>query len=83
MAQRLEWIEYLLIDVENEKNPNIQKFYPAIKAIVDGVKSKKISNENGALCINSMIPCILELTEEKYRINNLFKAIVSYTKKIN
>jgi capsule polysaccharide export protein KpsE/RkpR len=82
-VKRLDWIEYLLIDIENEKDPKVQKFYHSIKAIIDSVRSKKISNEQGSMCIEIMIPSIVDMADEPYRITNLLKAIVNYTKKIS
>ena len=81
-VKRLEWIEYLLIDVQNEKDPNVQKYYPFIKAVVDQARAKEITGDQAANYIEAIIPSVLDQAIEKYRIKNLFDAIVSYSKKI-
>jgi len=82
MAERLPWIDYLLIDVENEKDSKVQQFYPTIKALVETARSKITPSEETAKCIETLIPCIVNLANEPHRIRKLLEAIVIYTKKI-
>jgi hypothetical protein len=82
MAQRLEWIEYLLIDVGGDKDPNVRKYHPFLKAVIDQAKAKEITGKQASNYIEAIIPSVLQEANEKYRINNLFQAIVNYSKKI-
>lgn len=80
--QRQPWIDYLADAMAKETDDNVNKYAPAVKAIIQTVKNDSSKKESSIFVLKSLKQYVLGEARNKSRTENLMNGIIQFTEKL-
>lgn len=80
--QRQPWIDYLADAMVKEIDPNVNMYAPAVKSIIESVKTGKAEKSSALSVLRGLKTHIMLEARNKSRTENLMDGIIQFTEKI-
>ena len=80
--QRQPWIDYLADAMAKETDDNVNKYAPAVKAIIQTVREDHLKKESSIFVLKSLKVYIMAAARNKSRTENLMNGIIQFTEKL-